>query len=68
MTMRFADKLLSTYQDSTLKAMTFITSDGDFGVRFYKDQVWQKDEIYKGHSEQYADDAAENYVLGVKHL
>jgi hypothetical protein len=68
MTMRYADKLLSTYIDSNLKAMTFTTSDGDFGVRFYKDQVWQKDEIYKGHSEEYAENAAENYVLGVKNL
>lgn len=37
-----------------------------WGVRFYKDNMWIKDEVYKGKSESYAEDAAENYVLGIK--
>lgn len=37
-----------------------------WGVRFYKDNMWVKDEVYKGKSESYAEDAAENYVLGIK--
>ena len=37
-----------------------------WGVRFYKDKMWVKDEVYKGKSESYAEDAAENYVLGIK--
>ena len=32
----------------------------------WKDNVYQKDELYEGHSETYAENAAENYVLGVK--
>lgn len=66
--MKIADKILSTYTDQTLnlKAMTFITPDGHFGARFYKDQVWTKDELYQGHSEEYAENAAENYVQGIK--
>ena len=37
-----------------------------WGVRFYKDNMWIKDEVYKGKSESYAEDAAENYTLGIK--
>lgn len=37
-----------------------------WGVRFYKNNMWIKDEVYKGKSESYAEDAAENYVLGIK--
>ena len=37
-----------------------------WGVRFYKDKMWVKDEVYKGKSESYAEDAAENYALGIK--
>ena len=66
--MRMAEKILSTFTDQTLKlkAMTFITEAGHFGVRFYKDGVWVLDEIYEGHSEDYAESAAENYVMEIK--
>jgi hypothetical protein len=37
-----------------------------WGVRFYKDSMWVKDEVYKNKSEEYAENAAENYVLGIK--
>ena len=68
--MRMAETILSTFTDQTLnlKAMTFITEAGHFGVRFYKDGVWVLDEIYEGHSEEYAENAAENYVMEVKTL
>jgi hypothetical protein len=68
--MRTADKILSTYTDQTLglKAITFITEDGHFGTRFYKNGVWQTDELYEGHSEEYAENAAENYVMEIKKL
>jgi hypothetical protein len=68
--MRIAEKILSTYTDQTLglKASTFITEAGHFGTRFYKDGVWQIDEIYEGHSEEYAENAAENYVMEIKRL
>ena len=38
------------------------------GVRFYEDNMWIKDELYKGNSESYAEDFAENYVKGKKML
>ncbi len=65
--MQIADKLLSTYTDQTLglKAVTFITEGGTFGARFYKDGLWLVDELYEGHNEMYAENAAENYVLGI---
>ena len=68
--MRIAEKLLSTYTDQTLglKAVTFITEDGTFGARFYKDGLWLVDELYEGHSEEYAENAAENYVMEIKTL
>ena len=59
---------LSSYYEGQLKADTFINENGTFGCRFWKDNVWQKDELYEGHNEIYADNAAENYVLGVKKL
>jgi hypothetical protein len=37
-----------------------------FGCRFYKDDCWVKDEVYPSHSEIWAENAAENYVLGIK--
>lgn len=63
-----ASKILSTFMQDNLKAETFVDLNGNYGVRFYKDNMWLVDELYKGHSEQYAEDAAENYVIGVKHL
>ncbi len=65
-----AEKLLSTYTDQTLslKAETFVDINGNFGTRFFKDNVWQVDEIYEGHSEEYAENAAENYVMEIKRL
>ena len=63
-----AEKLSSAYMQDNLRAETFVDTNGNFGARFYKDNMWPVDELYKGHSEQYAEDAAENYVIGVKHL
>jgi len=63
-----AKEILSTYYDGDLKAETFIDQNNNYGARYYRNSIWITDELYKGHSEQYAEDAAENYVLGVKHL
>ena len=62
-----ADTLLSTYKDESLMAVTFVV-DGSYGTRYYNNKVWVADEIYEGHSEEYAENAAENYVLGVKKI
>ena len=51
--------------DNGLKADVGRTGDS-WGVRFYKNNMWVKDEVYKNKSESYAEDAAENYVLGIK--
>ena len=56
----------STYVNGDLRA-DVIKSLGDFGIRMY-DKYGEvvKVEFYKGHSESYAEDAAENYVFGIK--
>lgn len=57
---------LSTYCNDGLRADT-VLKDGHYGARFYdKHGVIIKTEFYKGHSESYAEDAAENYVFGIK--
>ena len=40
--------------------------DGGGGIRMWENQVWQKDELIPGHNELYAENAAENYVFGIK--
>lgn len=57
----------STYVDGNKRA-DVIKLDGHWGCRFYKDNTAIKTEFYKGHSESYAEDAAENYVMGIKHV
>jgi len=59
------DDTYSTYVDSN-KRVDVIKLDGIWGCRFYEDYKVVKTEFYKGHSESYAENAAENYVLGVK--
>ena len=59
------DNSYSTYVDGNLRADT-IKIDRHWGCRFYVDNQVVKTEFYKGHSEAYAESAAENYVLGVK--
>ena len=41
-------------------------SGDSWGVRFYEDNLWIKDELYKNKSESYAENHAENYVQGIK--
>jgi len=59
---------LSTYVNGDLKAETF-KKDGHYGAIFfdkYGDKICE--ELYTGHSESYAEDAAENYVFGIKKI
>ena len=59
---------LSTYWNEGLRADT-VLKDGHYGARFYDSHgVVIKTEFYKGHSETYAENAAENYVMGIKTL
>lgn len=55
----------STYVDGNRKA-DVIKLDNHWGCRLYEDGKLISTEFYKGHSEAYAEDAAENYVLGIK--
>ena len=59
------DEMIHTYQSENKKAEVGV-KNGSFGIRMWKDNIFQKDELYEGHSEEYAESAAENYVLGVK--
>lgn len=59
------DILVSTYQQDNRKAEVHVV-DKSYGIRMYENNVWQTDELFKDHSEQYAENAAENYVLGIK--
>tara|TARA_Y100000385_G_scaffold9950_1_gene10303 strand:- start:410 stop:637 length:228 start_codon:yes stop_codon:yes gene_type:complete len=57
---------LSTFMHGELKADVF-KKDNSYGCRFYDaegDKICE--ELYPGHSEQWAENAAENYVFGIK--
>jgi hypothetical protein len=41
---------------------------GTYGCHFSKDGCIVKTEMFLGHAENYAHDAAENYTLGIKKL
>jgi len=58
---------VSSYWSDDRKRKADVGRTGNsWGVRFYEDNMWIKDEVYKDKSEVYAENAAENYVLGVK--
>ena len=57
----------STFVDGDLRA-DVIKLDNHWGCRFYDCGELIKTEFYKGHNEMYAENAAENYVMGVKIL
>jgi len=59
---------LSTYWNDGLRADT-VLKEGHYGARFYdQNGIIIKTEIYEGHSESYAESAAENYVFGIKKI
>jgi hypothetical protein len=39
-----------------------------FHVSFFINQIFQQDLVIENHSEQYAEDAAENFTLGILNL
>ena len=46
-----------------------IISGNSYGCKLYNSEgTVVKTEFYKGHSESYAEDAAENYVFGIKKI
>jgi|TARA_B110000285_G_scaffold102395_1_gene116540 hypothetical protein len=59
------DSLLHIFKMGDRTAEVY-KKDQNYGLRMYINKIWQKDEIIEGHTEQYAEDAAENYVFGIK--
>jgi len=59
--------VLSNYMHETKKAETFV-ENGIFGCNFYNENKHIAKELYPGHSESWAENCAENYVLGIKKI
>ena len=55
----------STYVDGDRRA-DVIKLEGHWGCRLWEEGELVKTEFYKGHSEMYAENAAENWVVGIK--
>ena len=56
---------LHEYRQGDRWALVYKTNGGHYLVRMFEKQVWQEDRLIKGHSECYAEDCAENFVMGV---
>ncbi len=54
-----------TYVDGNRRA-DVIKGNNDWGIEMFENGNFVKREFYKGKSEMYAENAAENYVLGIK--
>ena len=65
--MKMKNNVYSTYVDGDLRADT-IKLEEHWGCRFYVGDKAVKTEFYIGHSESYAESAAENYVMGIKKI
>lgn len=56
-----------TFVDGNRRADVILNSDGNvWGIDMYENSQFIKREFYEGHSEAYAESAAENFVSGVK--
>ena len=53
------------YKGKERWALVYRTLDNQYLVRFFINQVWREDRYISDHSEVYAEDTAENFVLGV---
>jgi hypothetical protein len=63
-------KTITTFEstDGALKAEVVQKEDGNWSVFFYRFNELVQVESYGEHSEIYHEDAAENYVLGIKKI
>jgi|TARA_R110000851_G_scaffold25766_2_gene73879 hypothetical protein len=60
---------MQEHTEGRARVEVFKTNDGEHGCRFYGPSgAFLKDEIYIGKAEVYAENAAENYVLGIKSI
>lgn len=64
--MKVFNDLYHTFHHEGKKAEVWKDEHGNWGCRYWEGNIWKFDEIYKGHSEVYAESAAENYVMGIK--
>lgn len=63
--------VLSEYyseQSMAIKAQVCRNDDGAFFIKYVKNEEVFKTEMFPGKSEQYVEDAAENWALGIKVL
>tara|TARA_B100001996_G_scaffold85075_1_gene62796 strand:+ start:405 stop:602 length:198 start_codon:yes stop_codon:yes gene_type:complete len=60
------DEMIHEYLNNNRRAEVGVTRDGSFGIRMWENNVFKRDELYEGKSETWAENAAENYVFGVK--
>lgn len=66
-----SNKLFHTYQgsnDYSNRTAEVFLQENIWGCRFYIDGREISEEIYVDHSESWAEDCAENFVLGIKNV
>ena len=66
--MKLLTEQYHTYQNENRICEVWKTEEGDWATRHYKKdggRVWLKDVVHRGHSERWAEDAAENWVLEI---
>lgn len=62
-------EVLETYRSQETNRLAEVLSDGEMlWVRFYQDGVLVAAETYEGKSQRFFEDAAENYVNGIKNI
>ena len=57
-----------TYGLENREAVVFKYDDGTWGCDYYENSVFIASEKYEGHSEEYAESAADNYCSRVKNF
>lgn len=58
---------MHSYMQDNKTAKVFLTNEG-YEVDYYEGKTLLKSEPLHNHSESYAEDAADNYVMGIKLL
>tara|TARA_B100001939_G_C16932233_1_gene614400 strand:- start:1920 stop:2117 length:198 start_codon:yes stop_codon:yes gene_type:complete len=64
--MRKTYTYFSTYVDGDRRADVIQDSTGNWGIEMIENNEFIRREFFTGHSESYAEDAAENYVMRIK--
>ena len=61
------EQQLSTFTEGKKRAEVYLHEKGH-GCRFFDNNSWICDELYENKSETYAENAAENFCLGIKEV